>query len=496
MVAPGETITENKGYVEDNHGTIINNAAISPGTVLFLNDGPSVYKDGGTVLNNENSGIIGKQDDPDSGNYGKVVYNDGTIFYNQAGGEVTNNTAGSVVDVNNGTIVTNAAKDGDTAAGQVNTNNGMITTNNGNVTNNGTEDNSNATIVTNNGVVTNNSGKIGVIEGNIATGGNYGKVENNTSTGEIQWNQTNGEITNNDGLVRVNGDGATVVNNLSGGEIKQNHGTVSVNSGTIDNNFNKVSINAGTITSNQGDVEVNLGGEIQGNLPATNFLSVTVLFDTDSIGASVGSGFCSKDEIAMYCGLPIEKLPDIPENRFLIYDQGSNGTEELAENKAATVFVVADENYKLEEPTVSGTFNANDEGFSITGDSSIWTIKFTKLFSNIKINVTGTKITPPDDDDPVVPPKPDPKPSSPMFVTTYKLKFDLDGGVLDGETELEMKCSAGQRITLPEAPTKDGFTFAGWQTEIRGKKVVFEAGEKFTVTAAKTFVALWIEDQA
>ena len=57
-----------------------------------------------------------------------------------------------------------------------------------------------------------------------------------------------------------------------------------------------------------------------------------------------------------------------------------------------------------------------------------------------------------------------------------------------------MKCSAGQKITLPEAPTKEGFTFAGWQTEIRGKKVVFEAGEKFTVTAAKTFLALWEEN--
>ena len=90
-------------------------------------------------------------------------------------------------------------------------------------------------------------------------------------------------------------------------------------------------------------------------------------------------------------------------------------------------------------------------------------------------------------------PKPDPKPSSPMFAATYKLTFDFDGGVLDGETELEMKCSAGQKITLPEAPTKEGFTFAGWQTEIRGKKVVFEAGAKYTVSAGKSFVALWEE---
>ncbi len=90
---------------------------------------------------------------------------------------------------------------------------------------------------------------------------------------------------------------------------------------------------------------------------------------------------------------------------------------------------------------------------------------------------------------------PDPKPqaSSPLVAASYKLKFDFDGGVLDGETELEMKCSAGQRIKLPEAPVKDGFVFAGWQTEVRGKTVVFEAGAKYTVSAGKSFVALWEE---
>ncbi|MCR4606655.1 MAG: InlB B-repeat-containing protein, partial [Oscillospiraceae bacterium] len=91
--------------------------------------------------------------------------------------------------------------------------------------------------------------------------------------------------------------------------------------------------------------------------------------------------------------------------------------------------------------------------------------------------------------------KVDPKPqaSSPVVAASYKLKFDFDGGVLDGETELEMKCSAGQHIRLPEAPVKDGFVFAGWQTEVRGKTVVFEAGAKYTVSAGKSFVALWEE---
>ncbi len=95
-------------------------------------------------------------------------------------------------------------------------------------------------------------------------------------------------------------------------------------------------------------------------------------------------------------------------------------------------------------------------------------------------------------------PQPDPpKPVGPVAVFSYKLSFDLDGGVMpDGKTELEMKCSAGQWINLPEAPEKEGSTFAGWQTEVRGKPVVYTAGARYKVSVGKTFTALWIEDQA
>ena len=38
---------------------------------------------------------------------------------------------------------------------------------------------------------------------------------------------------------------------------------------------------------------------------------------------------------------------------------------------------------------------------------------------------------------------------------------------------------------------KDGFTFVGWETTVKGEKQVFEAGEEFTVTSAQSFTALW-----
>ena len=49
----------------------------------------------------------------------------------------------------------------------------------------------------------------------------------------------------------------------------------------------------------------------------------------------------------------------------------------------------------------------------------------------------------------------------------------------------------GQTIKLPDAPMKDGFTFVGWETTVKGEKQVFEAGEEFTVTSAQSFTALW-----
>lgn len=95
-------------------------------------------------------------------------------------------------------------------------------------------------------------------------------------------------------------------------------------------------------------------------------------------------------------------------------------------------------------------------------------------------------------------PKPEPKPQpDPAITVSYadvKVTFDLDGGTLDGKTGTLTKWYfAGQTIKLPEAPTKEGFTFAGWETTVKGEKVVLQPGEEFTVTGAQSFTALWTE---
>ncbi len=92
-------------------------------------------------------------------------------------------------------------------------------------------------------------------------------------------------------------------------------------------------------------------------------------------------------------------------------------------------------------------------------------------------------------------PEPDKKTEAPVIQVEYvsvKCTFDLDGGTLDGETGKVVKWYVpGATVKLPAAPAKDGFTFAGWQTKVGGEVKVFQAGDKFTVTAAQDFTALW-----
>ena len=94
-------------------------------------------------------------------------------------------------------------------------------------------------------------------------------------------------------------------------------------------------------------------------------------------------------------------------------------------------------------------------------------------------------------------PKPDPKPKSEpvTVVVSYanaKFTFDLDGGTMDGETGKVTKWYfPGQTMELPEAPTKEGFSFAGWETVVKGEKVVLQPGDLFKVNGAQSFTALW-----
>ena len=76
-------------------------------------------------------------------------------------------------------------------------------------------------------------------------------------------------------------------------------------------------------------------------------------------------------------------------------------------------------------------------------------------------------------------------------VIIFVLSFDLGGGKMPEGEELPAAVVAGQKITLPAAPEREGYKFVGWEVTVHGEKVILQPGEKFTVTADKTFTAIW-----
>ncbi|MBO5495805.1 MAG: InlB B-repeat-containing protein, partial [Oscillospiraceae bacterium] len=82
--------------------------------------------------------------------------------------------------------------------------------------------------------------------------------------------------------------------------------------------------------------------------------------------------------------------------------------------------------------------------------------------------------------------------AAPAETGGVKCRFDLDGGTLNGKTGIvTLWFGYGLKQPLPDAPVKDGAAFAGWQTEVNGKPVTYEAGEAILFTAPMDFVALW-----
>ena len=69
---------------------------------------------------------------------------------------------------------------------------------------------------------------------------------------------------------------------------------------------------------------------------------------------------------------------------------------------------------------------------------------------------------------------------------TYSIRYDLNGGTLDGKTGvISIQAEEGTVITIPDAPTKDGYKFLYW------KGSEYHPGDKYTVVGDHTFTAEW-----
>ena len=400
---------------------------------MFLSLGTAAFANSSIPDNPEGKTVAEVKADEWMGtNEGTVTDNNGIISLNADSGVVTNNNAGGHIQWNSGTVTTNAAQDGGTAAGHVefNENGGTVEHNNGSIYTN----QAGGKVVENKGEVTNNAG--GTVANNNVGGtvknNNGGTVENNNAGGTVT-NNNAGTVENNTGTVLENNDG-TVVNNNNGGKVTNNDGTVI-------NNFGN--------------------GKVDPSNPAKNQYSFNVEITTENATAST----TPSGDLTLF------------NNLYWLKDGSTTG---------GSVTVSPSDGYTLDTSSV----DSSPEGLTVeTQAGGGLLLTFKKLVSNLKLLITG-KANPT--------PKPDPKPvSAPavdLSINAVKFTFDLDGGSLKGETGKVIKWYIpGATVKLPAAPTKDGCSFAGWETKVNGEKKVFEAGEKFTVTGAQSFTALWEE---
>ncbi|MGI6221513.1 MAG: CotH kinase family protein [Coriobacteriales bacterium] len=84
-----------------------------------------------------------------------------------------------------------------------------------------------------------------------------------------------------------------------------------------------------------------------------------------------------------------------------------------------------------------------------------------------------------------VEPGPAPTPDDETFSIVYK----LNGGSVDGSTaDIVEQHKAGETITIPDAPERDGYVFLYW----RGS--AYKPGDSYLVTGDHTFTAQWVSD--
>ena len=69
----------------------------------------------------------------------------------------------------------------------------------------------------------------------------------------------------------------------------------------------------------------------------------------------------------------------------------------------------------------------------------------------------------------------------------FEISYDLNGGTLNGKTGIIVeKHFEGEEITIPDAPTREGYVFDYWE----GSK--HYPGDKYTIVGDHTFKAVWI----
>ena len=171
-------------------------------------------------------------------------------------------------------------------------------------------------------------------------------------------------------------------------------------------------------------------------------------------------------------GEKVELIMDSKGNYYVEVPKGGGVylSVDLEKEKYSVRFVDEDgtelQNKKMEygdTPSYTGKTPTKAEDEHYTYSFSGWTPEIDKVTGEITYKATFNA---------------DPK--------SFSLSFDLGEGVLDGKTGIiTIDAKYGDTITLPGAPTREGYTFLYW----KGSR--YDAGASYTVDGQHNFTAVW-----
>ena len=465
----------NNGIEKSAHAKLMNNINLSSVCGPMLDDGQPVSwtpignssdKYTGT-FNGQNfkiSGLYIDTDDYYQGLFGYVY--GGTVKDLTVSGTVSGGMyVGGVVGDNNGGTVENCHNIGEVSGNRVG---GVVGYNNGGTVKD----------LTVSGTV---SGDM-YVGGVVGLNGN-GSVENCYNTGNVSGpDSVNGETTVNaggvGGVVGYNGSSSTVENCYNTGNVSVTSSDISNVGGVVGRNDEghvTNCYNTGEVSGPDSGSDNNVGGVVGYN----NGGSVTGCYYQIDKGATVGIGGTTGDNSSQ---TEVKSLKDFHSGEVAYLLQGTQTTPVWGQSDLNTpdswpTLIALDKNAKTvyqvtlkydhagaqdktyytddtatpsEQPSRDGyTFDSWDK----TGEGTT-TITYTAKWTAIP--------------------------------ATYTVTFDSQGGsAVNDQTVTE-----GQTITEPAAPTRDGYTFAGWFTESSGGS---QWNFSTAVTKNMTLYAQWTE---
>ena len=460
-------------YVDGGNFTLMDGGILTNNTAS--NNGGGVYMDGGTFT--MSGGEISKNK---ANNGGGVYVKDG--MFTMSGGTITNHTVhfGGGVHLNGGTfMMSGTAKISSNTAdigGGVDLSGGTFTMSGGEISGN-------------------TAGSRG--GGVYGTGGTFtmsgGEISNNTAEwygGGVFLNSkltmSGGEISKNKANNKANGDGGGVYVNYDG-EFEMSSGTISDNTASKGGGVylnGKLTMSGGTITDNAADTNgtgvyvggvfnIQKSGTVNGvylpdgkNITVTGTLNddtavtgiIPETLEEDLLVVDLVSASVSEDYLTKFT------LDDSVENFALKYQQAgrvglvltpTTHTVTFEENGGTSVpdktVNHGDTVDKPDDPTKDGhTFAGwyKDELFEKPWNFNTDTVTYDMI---LYAKWTPNKPVPPSGG----------VSSDGNMDNAYRVLFN------DGATTLYIvtDLSAGDKLTKPEDPVKDGYTFAGWHKD-------------------------------